>query len=313
MTSKKLISICIPVLNEEENIQPLHDQLSKIIQEESINYCFEILFTDNHSNDSTWDLIREISASDPIVRGIRFSRNFGFQRSILFNFQNARGDAVIQIDADLQDPPELISDFLRKWEEGFLVVYGVRKTRKENILLTSFRNFGYWLIDFLSEHPIPRNAGDFRLVDKSVLTELFKFNDYSPYLRGTISWLGHKQIGIEYNRKARNKGTSKFNITQLTKLGLDGLFNNSIVPLRFGVLIGFIAIVISVLGTIYFLLSKIFLDLPEGLATTNILILFSIGINSLFLGIMGEYIGKIFLTIKGGSIAVIQEKINFKE
>ena len=313
MSKKSLISICIPVLNEEENIKFLYTELTKIIEKESANYDFEIVFTDNHSVDSTWDLIREISINDPRVRGIRFSRNFGFQRSILFNYQESQGDAAIQIDADLQDPPEIISEFLRKWEEGYLVVYGVRQSRKENILLTSFRKFGYWLIDFLSEHPIPRNAGDFRLMDRSVLEELFKFQDYSPYLRGTISWLGHKQIGISYDRKARKKGKSKFNIFQLTKLGLDGLFSNSTVPLRFGVLIGVIAIAISILGSIYFILSKIFLDLPEGLATTNILILFSIGINSLFLGIMGEYIGKIFLTLKGGSLAVVEEKINFKK
>ncbi|MEC7881123.1 MAG: glycosyltransferase family 2 protein [Chloroflexota bacterium] len=311
MNQKKLISICVPVLNEESNIKLLYEQLTKVINDEKDKYNFEIIFTDNHSTDNTWELIKAISIKDPMVKGLRFSRNFGFQRSILFNYQNSKGDAVVQIDADLQDPPHIIQDFLRKWEDGFLVVYGVRKTRKENVLLTSFRKFGYWLIDFLSDHPIPRNAGDFRLMDRLVLEELLKFKDYSPYIRGSISWLGFKQIGVDYNRQARSRGKSKFSLFQLTKLGLDGLFNNSIVPLRFGVLIGIISIIISILGSIYFVLSKIFLDLPEGLATTNILILFSIGINSLFLGIMGEYIGKIFLTIKGGSIAIIQEKINF--
>ena len=311
MNQKKLISICVPVLNEESNIKLLYEQLTKVINDEKDKYNFEIIFTDNHSTDNTWELIKAISIKDSMVKGLRFSRNFGFQRSILFNYQNSKGDAVVQIDADLQDPPHIIQDFLRKWEDGFLVVYGVRKTRKENVLLTSFRKFGYWLIDFLSDHPIPRNAGDFRLMDRLVLEELLKFKDYSPYIRGSISWLGFKQIGVDYNRQARSRGKSKFSLFQLTKLGLDGLFNNSIVPLRFGVLIGIISIIISILGSIYFVLSKIFLDLPEGLATTNILILFSIGINSLFLGIMGEYIGKIFLTIKGGSIAIIQEKINF--
>ena len=253
MNQKKLISICVPVLNEESNIKLLYEQLTKVINDEKDKYNFEIIFTDNHSTDNTWELIKAISIKDSMVKGLRFSRNFGFQRSILFNYQNSKGDAVVQIDADLQDPPHIIQDFLRKWEDGFLVVYGVRKTRKENVLLTSFRKFGYWLIDFLSDHPIPRNAGDFRLMDRLVLEELLKFKDYSPYIRGSISWLGFKQIGVDYNRQARSRGKSKFSLFQLTKLGLDGLFNNSIVPLRFGVLIGIISIIISILGSINFM------------------------------------------------------------
>ena len=165
-TAKRcLITISIPVYNEEDNIKLLLDRLCRLAEKE-LQYEFEFLFTDNASTDRTFELIAEQAANDKRIRVLRFSRNFGFQKSILTNYRNARGDAAVQIDADLQDPPELISEFLRKWEEGYKVVYGVRRRRKESAFLAFSRKLYYSLIDNITSYPVPRNAGDFRLVDK---------------------------------------------------------------------------------------------------------------------------------------------------
>ena len=209
---KPLISICIPVFNEEGNIEPLYEALIPIMQQVRDRYDFELLFTDNHSTDRTFEVLAGLARRDRRVRAIRFSRNFGFQRSIVTAYSNARGDAAVQIDCDLQDPPSLILDFLQKWEAGYRVVYGIRTTRQEGWWMNATRKVFYRLIDSLSEDPLPVDAGDFRLIDRRVLNELLKFEDNQPYLRGTIAALGFEQIGIPYSRAERQHGESKFSL-----------------------------------------------------------------------------------------------------
>ncbi len=208
--SRPLISIVVPVFNEELNIGPFYETVSRQIEPLSGVYDFEFVFTDNHSTDATFTLLRELTQRDQRVHAYRFSRNFGYQRSIMTGYSRARGDAAIQLDVDLQDPPELIGRFLEEWRGGADVVYGIRTKRQEPWLINIQRVLFYRLIDRLSEEKIPVDAGDFRLISRRVIDLLKSFDDAQPYLRGTIATLGFKQVGIPYNRNARVRGESKF-------------------------------------------------------------------------------------------------------
>ena len=236
--SKPLISLVVPVYNEEDNIQEFYADVRRVIDPLAERYSFEFIFTDNHSTDRTPDLLHDLACSDPRVRAYRFSRNFGYQRSILTAYLKCRGDAAIQLDCDLQDPTDLVVEFLKFWSEGYDVVYGTRKTRMESWKWSIARKVFYWLVDFLSEDRIPLDAGDFRLISRRVIEELRRIDDTQPYLRGTIATLGFKQLGIDYDRGERKHGTTKFSLYDNVKLALDGIVNQSVVPLRVATYIG---------------------------------------------------------------------------
>lgn len=314
MSKKTLISICIPVYNEEENISPLYQHLLSVFKKES-QYNFELLFTDNSSEDKTFEYLTELAHKDKRVRVLRFSRNFGYQASIMTNFLHAHGEAAIQLDCDLQDSPELIHTFLRHWENGYKVVYGVRRTRPEGWFLHFMRRFYYRFLDFISEDHLPPDAGDFRLIDRSIIENLRQNNDAQPYLRGLIAAMGFKQIGIPYDRNARLLGKSKFNFPRLFALACDGILQHSTVPLRIASIVGIISFLLAFLATLYYLSVRLFFpaNWPPGWATSNILLLFSIGMNGIFLGIIGEYIGRIYKTMKKSSLTIIEQVINHKE
>jgi polyisoprenyl-phosphate glycosyltransferase len=289
-SQRPLITISIPVLDEADNIDSLYQRLCRLGEAMAERCDLEFVFSDNHSEDLTWTKLSQLASKDSRVRAIRFSKNVGFQRSILANFLHSRGDAVLQIDADLQDPPELLGEFLDLWRSGYRVVYGIRKMRPEGPLLRWFRRFGYWFIDKVSEHPIPRDVGDFRLIDRTVVKALVKMNSPNPYLRGMIAGLGFSQTGIPYNRDARMRGKSKFNMLRLTQLGITAIVNHSVVPLRIASIVGVVTLGISVIGGFYFIIGKLIQpDYPRGLASTHVLVLFGIGLQSFLLGIIGEY------------------------
>lgn len=309
-----LISISIPVLNEAANLDTLYERLCGLDGLMAGKCKLEFVFSDNHSNDTTWEKLTALAAKDPRVKAIRFSKNFGFQRSILANYLHTSGDAIMQIDADLQDPPEMLETFFEQWKQGYLVIYGIRAKRKESLMMNKFREFGYWAIDKISEHPIPRNAGDFRLIDRKVVTALSRMRASNPYLRGMIANLGFKQIGIPYSREARLAGYSKFNLVRLVRLGLTAVFNHSSVPLRFASFAGLIMLATSILGGIYYLFLRILHpDLPQGLASIHILVFFGIGLNSILLGVIGEYLLRIYLILRADPVAVIEHSLNFAD
>ncbi|MDP9154912.1 MAG: glycosyltransferase family 2 protein [Pseudomonadota bacterium] len=308
---RPLISIAIPVLNEADNLDALYARLDSLSKTMAEKCDFEFVFSDNHSDDRTWDMLCNLAKSDPRVRAIRFSKNVGFQRSILANYMHTRGDAVLQIDADLQDPPELLEQFFDLWQQGNHVVYGVRAKRPEGLFINSFRKFGYWVIDKISEHPIPRDAGDFRLVDRKVIDSVQKFRSTSPYLRGLIAGLGFKQIGVPYERAARVAGSSKFGLAQLVRLGMTGVFNHSVVPLRVATYSGLFLLALSVLGALYYIGLRLFQPgLPRGLASIHILVLFGIGFQSLLLGILGEYLQRIYILLRAEPTAIVEQALN---
>jgi dolichol-phosphate mannosyltransferase len=309
---KKLITILVPVFNEEQNIEPLYDALQPVFARLSDRYDFEVLFTDNHSTDSTFAAIERLAARDPRTRALRFSKNFGFQRSILTGYLHARGDAAVQIDCDLQDPPDLIVDFVKKWEEGNRVVYGIRSSRKEGWMMNSTRRVFYRLIDSLSEDDLPLDAGDFRLVDRRVLDELRNLDDSQPYLRGTVASLGFSQVGVPYNRAERARGESKFSFRELVGLALDGILNHSVVPLRIATYLGLAVSLLTFLAIVGYTVGRLFFgaDWPPGFATIIILILGSLSLNALFLGIIGEYLGRIYKQVKRRPLTIIEREID---
>lgn len=307
-----LISITIPVLNESGNIAALYARLSAIGRQMEGKCELEFVFSDNHSDDDTWELLSELAKRDPRVRAIRFSKNVGFQRSILANYLHTRGDAVMQIDADLQDPPEMLEAFFDLWQQGYHVIYGIRRKRPESWALRNFRRLGYWFIDKVSEHPIPRDVGDFRLVDRKVIDAVAKMRTSNPYLRGMIAGLGFNQTGVAYDRDARVAGESKFNVKRLLQLGLTAVLNHSVVPLRAASFLGLGILAVSVIGALYYLILRLLHpELPRGLASIHILVLFGIGLNSFFLGIIGEYILRIYLVVRAEPVAIVQQNLNF--
>lgn len=309
---RPLVSIVCPVFNEQGNIFPLYDALCAVFDKVADRYRWELVFTDNHSTDDTFTELSQLAARDPRVRVFRFSRNFGFQRSIYTGYMQAKGAVAVQIDCDLQDPPEMILEFLREWQEGNAIVYGVRRTRKEGVLINVTRKVFYRLIDFLSEDRLPLDAGDFRLVDRRVLDVLARIHDESPYLRGTLAGVGFQQKGIPYDRAARTRGESKFSLTDLFRLALDGILAQSTVPLRLATYTGLAVALLTFLGTVAFIIGRVFLEQewPAGFAMTTVLILLSLSINALFLGIVGEYVGRIYRQVRHRPITIVEQRID---
>lgn len=308
---KKLISIVIPALNEESNVEAAYVRLQKIFEALSERFDFELIFTDNHSNDRTFEIIRDIAAHDPRIRAVRFARNVGYQRSILSGYLLSKGDAVIQLDCDLQDPPELIPEMIRMWEEGNDVVYGIRRSRKEGFLITLMRRAFYKIVDALSEDSLPQNAGDFRLVDKKLVKVLGEMRSKSPYLRGQIAAAGFRQKGFEYDRSARTSGETKFSLGSLVKLSADAIVSHSVLPLRLAAYVGFFFTFMSIIAIFgYFAVAIVSRSWPPGFATLVILGFLNIGIVSLFLGILGEYFIRVIEQVTIGPISIIEDQVN---
>jgi polyisoprenyl-phosphate glycosyltransferase len=307
-----LISIVLPAYNEEPNIRPLFERLHPIVEQLSDRFRFEFVVTDNHSTDRTFAVLQEVVAGDPRVRVFRLSKNFGFQRSILTGYMQCRGDAAIQLDVDLQDPPELIRVFLDHWQAGADVVYGIRIERSEGRVITFARSLFYRLIDLLSEDKLPVDAGDFRLISRRVIDLVCAYRDANPYLRGTIATLGFKQVGVSYARSARKFGESKFPFSKLLSLALDGILNHSTVPLRFATYFGLLTSALTVVLMLGYAFGRVILRAPwpAGFTTLAALILLSISINAMLLGIIGEYLGRMYRQVHEAPVSIIESTID---
>ena len=313
--TRPLISLVVPVFNEEDNIPLFYPAVRAVIDPLAELYRFEFIFTDNHSSDQTPRLLRDLAAVDNRVRAFRLSRNFGYQRSILTAYLRAKGAAAIQLDCDLQDPPELIPRFLEEWQAGSDVVYGIRKSRLESRRWSMARKVFYWLVDVLSEDPIPRDAGDFRLISRRVIEELRRIDEPKPYLRGTIATLGFRQTGIDYARRARVVGHSKFSFYDNIMLALDGLLNQSVVPLRLATYVGLLVAIGTVVASAGYITAYYVTGFraPAGFTTITVLILGSLGVNAMLLGIVGEYLGRMYLQMKNRSISIVELELHEEE
>ncbi|WP_238589439.1 glycosyltransferase family 2 protein [Legionella cincinnatiensis] len=310
---KPLISVVIPVFNEEGNIDRAYESVKYVFENQLSNkYDFEIIFTDNHSVDNTYQELQTLAMRDSRVRIARFTRNFGFNKSLLTGYRLAQGHAAIQLDCDLQDSPALFETLLSYWEMGHDVVVGKRSKREENYFLQSARKIFYRLLKRISEDNLTIDGGDFRLVDRSILDKLQTIHDATPYVRGLISTLATKQIAFPYERQARQHGKSKFPFFRLFGLAIDGIVSHSIVPLRLASLIGLVVATTTFLLAIFYMFGKLFLNgnWPSGFTTQVVLILFSTALNAIFLGIIGEYLGRIYKQLRYHPLTIIERSIN---
>ena len=307
-----LISIIIPVFNEEDNVEGTYEELKRVTSSLQ-DYSFEFLFTDNYSSDLTFERLKVIAARDKMVRVVRFARNFGFQKSVLAGYLLARGEAAIQIDADLQDPPSMFALFLQEWQLGSDVVVGVRKTRLENTILSRSRQLYYRTLKYLGgPHLIP-DAGDFRLIDRSVIEKCRDIKEPHMYLRGLISSLARRQTGIAYDRNERLYNQSKFRFGALLHLALDGLVSHSSFLLKISFYAGILISLLAAILAGYYIMLRFWWPsiVPPGFTTTQTLILFGIGLNSLFLGLLGVYIGRIYDQVRPRPLVIIADLLNF--
>jgi glycosyltransferase involved in cell wall biosynthesis len=296
---RRKISVVIPFYNEVENIHRIYDELSEIRRGILSAYDFEIVFMDNHSTDGSFGLAVEIAACDVGVKVVRLSRNFGYQANILQGYLHSTGDAVLQLDADGEDDPKLIPEFVRHWEEGYKVVYGIRRKRSESLWLTTQRRFFYRLINAISTVPIPVDAGDFRLMDRQVIDALATFKESQIYLRGLIAYAGFSQKGIVYDRRPRFRGVSKFNWYGYVALAWTGISSFSSKPLRIVTWLGTVLSAVSFLGCLFYLALYVVVGVPARGFTTLILVqLLLAGVQLLCVGLMGSYIGFIFEEVK---------------
>jgi polyisoprenyl-phosphate glycosyltransferase len=312
---KPVISIVIPVFNEERNVDLAYAAVCDLWTQLADRYDLEFVFTDNHSTDGTFGKVRDIAAKDPRVRVVRFNRNYGFQRSLLTGYRIAGGDAAVQLDCDLQDPPSLILDFVALWEQGHDVVVGVRRRRAEPRALTWGRRMFYLLLHHISEDRLTPDAGDFRLVDKSVLDQLRAINDLNPYVRGLTSALAKNEACVPYDRRARQHEQSKFPLRRLVRFAVDGIVGHSIVPLRLASYAGLaISVATCGLSTFYLVAALLFGGAwPSGFATTTLLLLFGISLNAIFLGILGEYVSRIYQQVRQLPLTIVERSINLVE
>lgn len=308
----KKISIITAVFNEEDNVREAHEAIKKLFASLP-QYDYEHIFMDNCSTDGTLPALKEIAAVDKKVKILAYSKNFGAIKTEMIGYRYAAGDAVVCFDANLKDPPELIPTFIKYWEGGYDVVYGVRNKTQDNALMLFMRKAFYRICSLLSAEPLPENAGGFRLVDRKVVTELVKLDDYKPYTRGLITSIGFKQIGVQYTRRARQRGKSKSDLRYLIDFAINAFISYSIVPIRFCTYSGIILSALSFFTAVGYALLKIFYPKVQapGIATVIVLIFFFSGIQLFFLGIIGEYVGAIHSQVRKKPFVVIREKINF--
>ena len=308
----KKISIITPTFNEEENVALMIDAIAKVAQKEK-EYTFEHIIIDNASTDRTVSKVKELIDKYPHVGLIVNNRNFGQLRSPFYALTIAESDATVQLCSDMQEPPELIHDFLRKWEDGALVVGGVKESSEENRFLFFLRGIYYKLLSAISEHDLISQFTGFGLFDKTVIEEFRKINDLYPYSRGLISDLGFKVEVVKFRQKEREFGSTKNNFFTLFDYALVGMISNSKTPIRIATLFGFIFSMFTFAsGIVYFILKLLFWDSFEiGLAPLIILISFGLSIIIFFLGIIGEYIGSIHSEVLKRPRVLEKKRINY--
>jgi dolichol-phosphate mannosyltransferase len=310
--SKLHFSLVVPVLNEEDILRDTYATLNRVLG--SLGLPFEVVVVDNGSTDSTPEIMADLCAHDPNWRYLRLSRNFGYQNSITAGMMAASGDAIMIIDADLQDPPELIPEFVRKWRDGYDIVYGVREKRTGEPLLRVLptmlaMRFITWMSD---EVKLPLHSGDFRLITRRVRDAFARLPETTRYVRGMIHWLGFRQFGIPYVRRGRLKGASKVNPLYLVGFMFNAVFNFSVKPIRlFSVLGVSILGLTSVLTVVYAVLAFL-ASPPRGITTVLFLLLINLGVMSLGIGILGEYIGKIYTESKRRPLWLVDYSLNLE-
>ena len=307
------ISVVIPMYYEEEVAHLCYDRVSTVLRSLSDKYEYEIIFVNDGSKDKTLKILKDIANNDKCVKVIYFSRNFGHQAAVTAGIKYITGDAIVIMDADLQDPPELIPDMLKLWEEGNEVIYGKRKTRKgESAFKLLTAKMFYTFLNSMSEVEIPKNTGDFRLVDRKVIDVINSLPEHNKFLRGLFSWVGFEQKAFLYDRPERKLGTTKYPFKKMFKLASDGILSFSTKPMKIVGGLGVISILFSIAVLIYSLCSYFgqWNNLTPGWTSIMVCITFFAGVQLLSLWVLSEYISRIYDESKGRPEYIIKEKIN---
>ena len=319
LDGRTTVSVVIPCYNEQDVLPVLFERLSSAAADWPAEY--EVILVDDGSSDATWSMLAELNRKDPRWKTVRLARNFGHQAALWTGLQHAGGDVIAVLDADLQDPPELLKEFFSAWESGHDVIYGVRQKRKEGLLKRAAYFIFYRILSCLSEIDIPLDSGDFCVMDRRVVRAMIQIGEQEPFVRGLRAWVGFRHVGLPYEREARAAGEVKYTFRKLVALALSGIFSFSTRPLRLATYFGFAVSAVSFLGAIFTLLQRVFreqfttigLAPVPGYATTVIALLFLGGVQLICLGILGEYIGRIYDNVKGRPQSVVSERVGFVE
>ncbi len=306
---KPYLSVIVPVYNEADNITPLLSELIPIVSE----FEYEIIFVDDGSKDSTVETVKKQTQKNEAIKLISFQRNFGHQMALTAGYQEAKGDIIITIDADLQDPPDLIPEMINKWKEGFEIVYARRGKREEGIFKTTTAKVFYRLINTLSSTPIPDEVGDFRLLDRKVVEMLNLMPERSRFLRGLVAWGGFKEGYVLFTRKKRVSGTTHYPLSRMISFALDGIVSFSTKPLRIASYIGFFSSIVGFAGIVYAISLRFFFPHQywvTGWTALFVAVMFFGGIQLITIGIIGEYIGKIYKEVQARPNYLVKEKVN---
>ena len=307
-----MISVVIPVFNEETNVKEMYGRCSKVMRENS--YFYEIIFVDDGSTDDTLKRLKEIATNDDNVKILSLSRNFGHQLAVTAGLDHAVGDAVVIIDGDVQDPPELIPDMIDKWRQGYQLVYAKRSKRQGEGIFKKITAFLFYrIIRLLTTTDIPVDTGDFRLIDRVVVDSLKNMRERNRFIRGLVSWVGFRQTGVQFERKERLSGEPKYTLKKMIRFALNAIFSFSDKPLKIATVVGLLSSALGLIMIFWGLYSKFFM--PEttvkGWTSVFVAVLFLGGVQLFAIGIIGEYISRIYDESKGRPLYIIAEKINY--
>lgn len=303
---EKLLSLVVPAFNEEEAMEQSFERTYRAMR--SIGYPFEIIYIDDGSRDRTWEIISRLAREHEEVKALRFSRNFGHQLAVTAGMDEAKGDAVIIMDADLQDPPEVIADMVKAWEQGADIAYGKRMHRKGETAAKKFTAWCYYrLLNFMSAYPIPLDTGDFRLLDKAVADEFRVLREHNRFLRGMSAWLGYNAVPVEYVREERCAGKTKYTLKKMLRLAADGIFGFSSRPLTLIGWAGLAVLCIALLGLIATIACAAVTGVPGWLWAVCALVLLD-GVILCAMGVQGAYTQRIYDEVKGRPLYIIKER-----
>lgn len=302
------LSVVVPVFNEEENIPELYRRLVAVL--EACVRSFEIVFVDDGSRDGTWTLVRELAGSDGRVRGLRFSRNFGHQMAFAAGLDHARGEAVVIMDADLQDPPEVIPDLLVRWRQGCEVVFAIRRARHgESAFKLLTAKLFYRLLKRITPVDIPLDTGDFRLMDRRAVEAFRRLGERHRFTRGLVAWLGFRQTGVTYDRAARHAGDTKYPLRKMMRFAVDAITSFSHVPLQLATWLGFAVSALAFAYIVVVLVLKVVGISWPGYTSLMAAILFLGGVQLVMIGLLGEYLGRVYDEVKHRPLYLIQEEV----
>jgi len=309
----RLVSIVIPAFNEIEVIDACYQRLTSVMANLD-DFTYELIFVDDGSSDMTYERLVEIQQQDQNIKVVKLSRNFGHQIAVTAGVDIAKGDAIAIIDADLQDPPEVIPEMIEKWQDGYDVVYGVRKRRagESKLKLLTAATF-YRMLRSFTNIEIPVDVGDFRLISHRAAQELRKLREKDRFIRGLVSWIGYQQIGVPYERDERFAGNTKYPYRKMIKFAFDGITSFSNMPLRLASWLGYLASFLAFLYLLNVFVQKLMGNTIEGWATIMVALLFLGGVQLICLGIIGEYIGRIFNETKSRPLYIIETLHNQSE